>query len=342
MFRLMVVLLCCFLIGCEPQEESKPVSFEERQEQLVRGIDHSVVYEDCQGLMRLRREGKLSRSTFYGDEAHTDELPESIRSLEPASVRVDEMMVSITFSSEYGTQVLRCVSNEFGEPASSGDGAKGAGFRSNPFGMDELSGTESLDQLNENYDHFQMELIPGLMYERYAAGEAVSPEEVKRSNEEMDMVMAFMDKTINELAVKKQRLLYRTDHDELLKACRQVIARYNNGAYSKIDIRDASAKDLGQIPQIILDLEPVYVWPSENCVMVALIGGLDHAGATAYLNDKEAVAGDDDLKLIDGLVYYDDGLREADDDYRDYLDSLEEKAITYLDWKRQSRGRRGD
>jgi len=174
MFRLMVVLLCCFLIGCEPQEESKPVSFEEQQEQLVRGIDHSVVYEDCQGLMRLRREGKLSRSTFYGDQAHTDELPESIRSLEPASVRVDEMMVSITFSGEDGTQVLRCVSNEFGEPASSGDGAKGAGFRSNPFGMDELSGTESLDQLNENYDHFQIELIPGLMYVRYAAGDATN------------------------------------------------------------------------------------------------------------------------------------------------------------------------
>jgi hypothetical protein len=203
--------------------------------------------------------------------------------------------------------------------------------------MDKLSGTESLDYLNENYDHFQMELVLGLTYEKYEDEESVSLEEMKKRNEAMDKMMNFMTETIQELAVKKQKLLYQTDHQELLKACRQVITRYNDGVYSraKINIIDASANDLEQIPKIILDLEPVYIWIHKDRVMVALMGGMDHAGVTAYMNSEEAVASDDDFLLIDGLLYYDDGLREADDDYKDYLKDLKDEAIIYLDWKRK-------
>ena len=139
------------------------------------------------------------------------------------------------------------------------------------------------------------------------------------------------------MTVKKQKLLYQTDHQELLKACRQVITRYNDRVYSraKININDASANDLKQIPRIILDLEPVYIWIHNDRVMVALMGGMDHAGVTAYMNSGEAVASDDDFVLIDGLLYYDDGLREADDDYKDYLKSLKNEVTTYLDWSRK-------
>jgi len=278
MFRLTIALFCCCLIGCQSYEDNEPASFKERQEELFYGIDHNRVYQDCQELIRLRREGKLTGTTFYGDDTETsqNELPESIRLLQPTYVRVDEIMVNISFSGVDGTQLLRCFSNEFGEPASRGDNTKGLGFRSDPYDMDKLSGIESLDYLNENYDHFQMELIPGLTYERYME-EQTPPEKVRQSNERMDMFMDFMAKTVNELAVKKQRLLYQTDHYELLKACRQVIVRYNEGVYSraKINIIDASTKELKQIPQIILNLEPVYIWLNKNRVMVALIGGMD-------------------------------------------------------------------
>ena len=255
----------------------------------------------------------------------------------PTYVRVDEMMVEINFRSNERMQLLRCSSNEFGEHKPRDGNTKGLGFCKDPYRMDRLSGTESLDFFNENYHHFQMDLIPGLTYEKYEDEKTVSSKEVKQRNEAMDNMVNIIAKTTEELAVKKQKLLYQTDHQELLKACRQVITRYNDGVYSraKINIIDAPANDLKQIPQIILDLEPVYIWIHKDMVMVALIGGMNHAGVTAYMNNGEAVVSDDDFVLIDGLLYYDDGLREADDDYKDYLKDLKDEAIIYLDWKRK-------
>ena len=104
---------------------------------------------------------------------------------------------------------------------------------------------------------------------------------------------------------------------------------------AKINIHDASTEDLKQIPRIILDLEPISVLLEEKKVIVALIGGMDHAGVMAYMKNEEAVPRDDDMRLIEDLRYYDDGLREADDDYKEYLDSLRIEAIPYWDWKRK-------
>ena len=154
----------------------------------------------------------------------------------------------------------------------------------------------------------------------------------------MNMLFKDMRKVIAELAVKKQRLLYQTNHDELLKACRLIIKRFNDNVFSKakIDIRDDKfAKDLKHIPEIILNLEPVYVWFRKDFIMVALMGGMGHAGVIAYQEGSEQIASDDSFQIIDGLWYYDDGLREADDDYIDYIKSLENEAITYGEWKRK-------
>ncbi len=340
MYRLAIVLFCCFLIGCDSSTDNNPTNFKERQKQLFYEINHKLVYQSCQELMRLHREGKLSNSTFYPDDtaARQNELPKPIRSLQPTRVNVGENMMDISFHhGKDGIQSLRSFSNEFGEPKSNSEDTKGFGFRSDPFEMDKFSGAESLDYLNENYNHFQMELIPGLTYERFPDESPATLEEVKQEGESMDMLMDFMMTTIEELAVKTQKLLHQTNHHELLKVCRQMIKDYNKGVFNKahISIHDASLKDLKHIPEIILNLEPVYVWFSKNRVMVALIGGMGHAGVTAYMNNEEAVAGDDNMKLIDGLIYYDDGLREANDDYKDYLKSLQKEALSYLDWKRK-------
>ncbi len=290
--------------------------------------------------MRLHREGKLSRTTFYGDDSETvlNELSESIRLLDATCVRVDEMETRIAFLTDDGVQLLGCSYNESGEPEPRAESEKGFGLRSDLSGMDELSGAESLGHLNETYDHFEMELIPGLVYARYTAEQMLPPGDIRQSTEQMDEMTYFMAWMIRQLVVKKQRLLYKTDHSELLKACRQVIARYNNGAFStdKIVFDDArSVSDIKQIPEIMSDLNPVYIWLEKKRAVVALIGGMDHAGVYAYVDTEDAVLHDDSMKLIDGLVYYDDGLREADDDYKDYLKSLEHDAVPYLDWKRK-------
>lgn len=341
MLRLIIVFFCCFLIDCKTVSVSSPKDFKERQKQLFYEIDHKLVYQGCQELMRLYRNGELSDNIFYCDDAPAkyNELPEPIRLLQPTYVHVFDVMVDIGFSGENGMmQSLSCYSNEFGQPASHYGNAKGWGFRKEPFGMDNISGKESLDYLNERFEDFEMELIPGLDYEMSREEKQLTLEDVKQSNELMKMFFAGMQKTIAELAVKKQKLLYQTDHQELLKACREIIIRYNNGVFSsdKINIgQNQFEKDLKYIPEIILNLEPVYVWLNDDSVMVALIGGMDHAGAMAYMNSDHAEERDDSFKLIDGLWYYDDGLREADADYKDYLKSLQKEAIPYLDWKRK-------
>jgi len=341
MYKLAIAVFCCLLFGCDSKPDYNSTSFKERQEQLFYEIDHKLIYQSCQELMRLHREGKLSVSTFYHDDsaARRNELPEPIRSLQPTSVRVDENMMDISFRHDKdGMQLLRCFSNEFGEPKPRNENSKGFGFQSDPFHMDEFLGTESLDYLNENYDNFQMELFPGLTYERFTAEQTGLPQDIRQQNEQMDMYKNFMMKTLQELSVKKQRLLHQTDHHELLKVCRQMIKDYNKKVFSKDKINigdDQFSKDIKNIPEIILNLEPVYVWFRNNRVIVALIGGMDHAGVTAYINNEEAVVADDGMKLIDGLIYYDDGLREAVEDYKDYLKSLNNEAIHYLDWKRK-------
>ena len=205
MRRLTLAFLCFSLVACQACHDSGPVDFTELQKRLLHEIDHHLVYQGCQELMRLHREGELSRTTFYYDDTISEhELPEPISALQPTYVRVDEMMVNINFHSKDGLQLLRCFSNEFGKPKTRNEEAKGLGFRSDPFDMDELSGTESLDYLNENYEHFQMELIPGLIYQGYTEGEARTLEEIRHNNKLMDMFESKMMKTIAELAVKKQ------------------------------------------------------------------------------------------------------------------------------------------
>lgn len=345
----------CLVIRIRTQKQGAALDFKSRQRQLFHEIDHKSVYNACQELMRRSRAGKLSARTYYCDDPQErlSEVPESLLALEPTSVGVMELMVTVTFLSGDGMQYLRCTSNEFGEPAASQGETKGLGFRTDPYAMDELTGTESLDYLNENYEHFEIELIPGLGYEVFGDESPRTLEAVKQSNEGMDEALAFMQKIRNELVVKKQRLLYRVDHQELLKACRESITRFNDGVFSRAKINvppsefkdepeymaefQESAEDLKHIPKIILDLEPVYIWFNEGRVIVALIGGLDHAGVQAYAKDEEAVPRDDDIKLINGLLYYDDGLREAEADYKDYLKSLQNEAIPYLDWSRKQR-----
>jgi hypothetical protein len=361
---LAVVLFCCCLTGCGSRPEKDQanavpdtspkaaIRYLEQQRRLFHEIDHKLVYQSCEELLRSHREGKLSATTYYCDDPPTklSELPEGVRKLEPTAVQVDEMMVRMTFLSDDGVQYLHCASNEFGEPTPSEDGMRGFGIRKNPYSMERLSGTESLEYLNANFDHFNVSLLPGLTYEVFSDKLPRTLEEVKRANDGMENALASMREVMKELAVKQQRLLYKTDHPALLKACREAINRFNEGAFStsKIDMwpnellkkmthidRETYAKDLEQIPQIILDLEPVYLWFEENGVTVALIGGFGHAGVFADLNDADAQARDDDMKLIDGLRYYDDGLREGGEEYKEYLKSLEREAIAPMDWRRK-------
>jgi hypothetical protein len=146
-----------------------------------------------------------------------------------------------------------------------------------------------------------------------------------------------------EVATKQQRLLHQTDHYELREACREAVIRYNKGMYSDWAVYPNDQEydeDCEQVPEIILGFEPVYIWFSEEWAMVALIGGMDPKGVRGCLEGQEGKPWEDEIELIDGLYYYDDGLREAGD-YRDYLESLKEEALTYREWVRKQKAAEG-
>jgi hypothetical protein len=214
---LAIAFCCFFLIGCGAPRNAVLADFKERQKYLFQEMDRKAVYESCQQLMRAKRAGKLSATTYYCDDpaAKRNALPELIRRLEPTTLLVQPTVVMMSFASQDGRQSLMCTSNEFGEPAPNGDSTKGLGFRLNPFGMDgikgvgfrldwsgvdRLSGNETLDYLNATYRQFQMNLIPGLMYATSGGRSpySYSLEGEKRLAREMELLFDEMQKAASQ------------------------------------------------------------------------------------------------------------------------------------------------
>ncbi|UCC98850.1 MAG: hypothetical protein JSW66_02945 [Phycisphaerales bacterium] len=115
----------------------------------------------------------------------------------------------------------------------------------------------------------------------------------------------------------RARLLYHTDHQALLDACREisrrvVIGDLRPGTYN---IRVDPDPEASSFPQVILDLAPNYVYVDEGYsgrVMLEMHGGLGHLGVQAYPEDYKSPSYSKfgDKELIDGLWYYDDGYRK--------------------------------
>ncbi len=319
--------------------------FKAKQKYLLTEMDANAVYAACQQLLRDARTGKLSAATYLYDDppAKRNELPEAIRKIEPTTVNIMlDLMVTMSFASPDGTQSLMCSSNEFGAPGTNPDEGKGWGFRRGALGMGKVTGTETLDELNATYDTLHLFLCPGLMYLTSRLGPRQTLEQVKAEAVSMEAIYGFMERTVAELAVKQRRLLYQTDHPELLKACRDALGDFKAGRFTRAQLQpqdpagdEQKVTEFQRLPEAIRRLEPIYVAFRENWVEVAFMGGLGHSGAIAYAEGQKPSERDDAIQLIDGLWYYDDGLREGGPGYRDYLQSLEKEVTTPIEYRRQ-------
>ena len=128
-----------------------------------------------------------------------------------------------------------------------------------------------------------------------------------------------MKKVKKDVKQRQARLLYETDHQALLKACRELSRQVARGDLKpgRYSIRRGPDPDISQFPQPILDLAPSYVYIDENDsgrVMVEMYGVLYHFGVEAYTEDykKPSFVGFKfgDKELIPRLWYYDDGYQE--------------------------------
>lgn len=130
---------------------------------------------------------------------------------------------------------------------------------------------------------------------------------------------------------RRVRLLYKTDHQALLGACRELSRRVSVGDLKpgKYLLSGSSRrKEVSQFPQPILDLGPINVFIDyDGRVMLEMAGGLDHFGVSAYPEDYKKPPHTEklgDKKLIPGLWYYDDGYRD-NPEYEKIIEALRPK-----------------
>lgn len=109
---------------------------------------------------------------------------------------------------------------------------------------------------------------------------------------------------------RRRTVLYETDHQALLDACREMIVETGEGKWKGI-LYVLSDKEAGMgmgLPAAISQLGPTHVIPNSDRVRIEMLGGaIGHAGVIAFMDDAPADLLElGDRELIDGLWYYDD------------------------------------
>ncbi len=116
---------------------------------------------------------------------------------------------------------------------------------------------------------------------------------------------------------KRERLLSDTDHQALLEACREISREIFSGNLppSRYFIYPEPVPEVSMFPQLILDLEPMFIETgSDGRVGVGMQGGWHHYGVIAYpVNFTKPCENFKygDKRILDGLWYYEDDYDEA-------------------------------
>ena len=152
----------------------------------------------------------------------------------------------------------------------------------------------------------------------------------------------------------RAKLLYHTNHEELLRLCRQKLAAYNKSfnddKSSEHEIPKTSQASLdnsqeqvdfimpgepgfatgGDLPKRIymkiLDLNPTFVKISKRYIDIEMCTGFYSISILAF---PEGIEGYGDLKLIDGLWYFDAGF-DNNPGFSDYLEKLKQYDLEEL------------
>jgi hypothetical protein len=135
---------------------------------------------------------------------------------------------------------------------------------------------------------------------------------------------------IKQIHHTRAKLLYHTDHEEVLRICREKLASYNEKISDKSKKQSDYNPDLGPMGGAkgpwkrtymhILDLRPTFVDIDPEMIHLEMCTGFYSVGLHAF---PEGVEGHGDLKLLDGLWYSDDGFQKYPN-FSDYLEELKD------------------
>jgi hypothetical protein len=98
---------------------------------------------------------------------------------------------------------------------------------------------------------------------------------------------------------RPEKLLYDTDHQAVLEACRDLMARHKRG-----EIPDLFFPNDPGFPDVLRALRPSYLSVHDDMMVVEMHGASDHYGFFAYAEGSKWEGRDGGQKLIDGLWWY--------------------------------------
>ncbi len=155
----------------------------------------------------------------------------------------------------------------------------------------------------------------------------------------------FTPDEIKQIHYTRAKILYHTDHEKLLKICRERIAAYNktfpDDLPEQIDPPEQTNPPAGLMPGLgavrvgfaskrtymrILDLTPTFVYIYRDSIYLEMCTGFSRTGLMAF---PKGVEGHGDLKLLDGLWYHDGGFSH-NPDFSVYLERLKQYDLEEL------------
>lgn len=133
---------------------------------------------------------------------------------------------------------------------------------------------------------------------------------------------------IKRMESRRPVLLYQTDHQALLEACRKISERVTSGeikrgTYYKLSGDLDPEKQL--FPKLILDLEPSQVYIEDTGLVVIVISPVVMYGVRAYPEGHKGGSYGDDIELIPGLWYFDEDVK-AHPEHKKEIEELLKKS----------------
>ena len=147
-----------------------------------------------------------------------------------------------------------------------------------------------------------------------------------------DVIMTMFD--INRMSKRRSMLLYKTDHQLLLDACREISkkmteGKIKDGSYSIHSLIVKHDLQTRQFPQTILKLDPLNLYVSKDgkvriIMWPALMYGVD-AFPEDYKGSISEVIPEWSIKLLDGLWYFDEDFIQHPEHKKEVEELLEER-----------------
>lgn len=142
------------------------------------------------------------------------------------------------------------------------------------------------------------------------------------------LAITFVVDSSRKIESKKVKLLFESNHEELLLACRKMLLEAKDGKreYGELLFLTKEEKKLYEsLPEPLKKIEPVSIGISPDRIMVSLWGGMYHVGIVAFPEGTMPWGNQCHKELIEGLWYYDDRYN-SDPDFEEYIESLRPKS----------------